>query len=104
MLIRIGYDIRFELTQDVPFLALVRVHPSRQADLRSSDLIRTDAYTGVEEYLDTFGNACSRFLARSGPLCLSARAIIEDAASQIRPVLMLAKFHCQTYWLYRGEQ
>jgi len=79
MLIRIGYDIRFELTQDVPFLALVRVHPSRQADLRSSDLIRTDVYTRVEEYLDTFGNACSRFLARSGPHCLGARAIIEDA-------------------------
>lgn len=79
MLIRIGYDISFELAQDVPFLTLLRIHESRQADLRSPDLILTEPVTSVEEYRDTFGNTCSRFLARSGSLRLRTDAVIEDS-------------------------
>ena len=79
MLIRIGYDIRFELSQDAPFLALLRVHPSRQANLRLPDFILTEPCTPVEEYQDTFGNICSRFLARSGTLRLHADTVIEDS-------------------------
>ena len=79
MLIRIGYDIRFELAQDVAFLALLRVHDSRQADLCSPDLIVTDPFTPVEEYRDTFGNTCSRFLARAGTLSLRTDAVIQDS-------------------------
>jgi len=79
MLIRIGYDIRFELAQDVSFLTLLRVHASRQKDLRSSDAILTDPFIPVEDYRDSFGNICSRFLARSGPLTLRTDAVIEDS-------------------------
>ncbi len=79
MLIRIGYDIRFELAHDVAFLALLRVHPSRQADLRSPDLLHTEPETKVVEYQDSFGNLCSRFLARSGTLLVSSEAVAEDS-------------------------
>ena len=79
MLIRIGYDIRFELTQDVAFLALLRAHPSRQPDLRYPDLLRTEPETRVESYEDGFGNLCSRFLARSGTLRLTSESIAHDS-------------------------
>jgi len=79
MLIRIGYDIHFELTQEVPFLSLLRVHPSRQADLRSPDPILTTPEIPVEEYQDIFGNICSRFLAKPGELRLYTESIIEDS-------------------------
>jgi len=79
MLIRIGYNISFEMEQDVPFLTLTRVHPSRQADLRSSDAILTTPYAPVEVYLDTYGNLCSRFLAHPGTLSLYTEAIIKDS-------------------------
>lgn len=79
MLIRIGYNISFELEQDVPFLTLTRVHPSRQADLRSSDAILTTPNVPVEVYLDTFGNLCSRFLAHPGTISLHTEAAIEDS-------------------------
>jgi transglutaminase-like putative cysteine protease len=79
MLIRIGYDIRFELAHEVPFLAVLRVHPSRQADLRSSDAIRTSPAIPVEEYKDVFGNLCGRLRARPGELRLQTEAIIEDS-------------------------
>lgn len=79
MLIRIGYDLRFELTQDVPFLALLRVHPSRQADLEEPDLPQVEPATHVAEYVDTFGNLCSRFLAKAGELRLSSSAVVRDS-------------------------
>lgn len=79
MLIRIGYEIQFELEQDVPFLSLLRVHPSRQADLRSPDTIHTNPELVVEDYRDTFGNICSRFVAHPGTLTLHTEAIIEDS-------------------------
>jgi transglutaminase-like putative cysteine protease len=79
MLIRIGYDIQFELERDTAFLSLLRVHPSRQADLRSPDLMLTTPDTPVEEYVDTFGNLCGRFMAPSGALRLHSEATIEDS-------------------------
>ena len=79
MLIQIGYDIRFELAQDVAFSTLLRVHPSRQADLRSPDLLRTEPETRVEDYEDAFGNLCSRFLARAGTLRMSSETIAQDS-------------------------
>ena len=79
MLIRIGYDIIFELAQDVPFVSLLRVHPSRQADLCSSDAIITSPEIPVEEYQDVFGNLCNRFQAQPGQLRLQTMAVIEDS-------------------------
>ena len=87
MLIRIGYDIRFELTQDVAFLALLRVHPSRQADLRCPDLMRIEPETSVEECEDSFGNLCSRFLARSGALRVTSETIAQDSGQPDAPAL-----------------
>jgi len=79
MLIRIGYDIRFELAQDVAFSALLRVHPSRQAHLREPDRLRVEPETPVQEYTDSFGNIGSRFLGRAGSLRLSSEALVEDS-------------------------
>lgn len=101
MLIRIGYDIRFELAQDVSFLTLLRVHASRQKDLRSPDDILTDPFTPVEDYRDSFGNICSRFLARSGPLSLRTDVLIEDSGQPDRvapdaPEIALTKLPAET--------
>jgi transglutaminase-like putative cysteine protease len=78
LLIRIGYKIQFELSQDVPFLALLRVHPSRQTDLCSSDRIRATPSIPLEDFTDAFGNLCTRFLAPPGTLDLETEAVIED--------------------------
>ena len=36
MLIRLGYDIRFDIGQPVPMVALLSVHPSRRHDLQGA--------------------------------------------------------------------
>lgn len=81
MLIRLGYDIVFEAPRPVPIVALLRVHPSRAADLREADLIATEPALKVECYLDTFGNNCCRFLAPAGRVRLSNSTLIHDTGA-----------------------
>jgi hypothetical protein len=37
MILRLGYDIQFEIPASVTMVALLSVHPSRLADLRAPD-------------------------------------------------------------------
>lgn len=78
MLIRIGYDIRFELPAPTPLVLMLFVHPSRVADLERPDRLRSDPPLALEEFLDGFGNRCARTLAPAGPLRLWTEALIRD--------------------------
>jgi transglutaminase-like putative cysteine protease len=79
MLIRLGYDIRFKTGAEVPFIAMLNVHPSRQKDLREPDILSTDPPVRMEQYVDVFGNTCSRFLAPPGDIQLFSSSLIEDS-------------------------
>jgi transglutaminase-like putative cysteine protease len=79
MLIQIGYDIRFNVPSKVPMVALLHVHPSRKLDLRLPDEMHTDPWTPVENYYDSFGNYCSRFVAQPGTLRLHNTGLIYDS-------------------------
>jgi transglutaminase-like putative cysteine protease len=79
MRIRLGYDIRFYNSSPVPVIAVLNVHPSRRQDLREPDILRTDPFLPADEYTDSFGNACTRFLAPPGDLRLYNSFLIEDS-------------------------
>lgn len=81
MLIRLGYDIEFDVSHGATFLALLRVHPTRQADLDHPDTICVSPALAVEEYVDAFGNLGVRFLAPPGRLRLSASSMIHDSGN-----------------------
>ena len=66
MLLRLGYDIRFKIPSPVAMVALLNVHPSRVADLRAPDDLRVEPATPVEDFIDSFGNRCARFVAQQG--------------------------------------
>ena len=66
MLIRLGYDIQFDIPAPVPMVAMLHVHPSRIADLREPDELRLTPFAPVDLYHDSFGNICSRFVAPAG--------------------------------------
>jgi transglutaminase-like putative cysteine protease len=78
MLIRLGYDIRFEMPGEVAVVALVSVHPSRVPDLSEPDTLVLDPPAEVDCYNDTFGNRCCRFLAPAGNVRLSNSTLIYD--------------------------
>jgi len=78
MLLRLGYDIRFEIPSPVAMVALLNVHPSRVADLRAPDDLRVEPATPVEDFIDSFGNRCARFVAQQGALRLTNSTLLQD--------------------------
>jgi transglutaminase-like putative cysteine protease len=79
MLIRLAYDIQFDLPADTAMVALLHVHPSRVQDLLEPDELQTEPKLNVTSYLDTFGNRCTRFVAPRGHLRLSSSTLIRDS-------------------------
>src|ERR1700730_11576187 len=79
MLIRLGYDIQFDTTSEVPIVTLLNVHPSRTADLREPDYLRTDPVVNIENYQDGFGNHGCRLVAPAGRIRFHNSTLIEDS-------------------------
>jgi transglutaminase-like putative cysteine protease len=79
MLIRLGYDIEFEVLQPVAIVAMLRIHPLRAADIREPDELRIEPDVKSETYLDRFGNLCTRFLAPRGRVRLWNSPLVEDS-------------------------
>jgi transglutaminase-like putative cysteine protease len=78
MMLRLGYDIQFQIPSPVAMIALLNVHPSRVADLRSPDELHVEPRTRMESFIDGFGNRCTRFVAQQGTLRLSNLTLLED--------------------------
>lgn len=79
MLIRVGYDIQFDVPSATPIVALLSVHPSRQGDLLEPDELQIEPAVGATSYLDSFGNRCTRFVAPAGRLRLTSSALVYDS-------------------------
>ena len=96
MLIQSEFDIQFRLAFPTAMVALLHLHPSLNPTITSGNVLaiekiaRTgpDGYTDVAlptpetipstEYLDAFGNRCTRFVAPQGTVRLKASAITLD--------------------------
>lgn len=79
MLIRAGYEIRFTTTQPTPMLAQLSVHPSRNKDLRTPGRVQAAPDVAMYDYIDGFGNTCTRFTVPPGGVTLSTSFVIEDS-------------------------
>ncbi|TVV74054.1 transglutaminase-like domain-containing protein [Sphingomonas solaris] len=79
MLIRAGYDIRFETDFATPMLAMLSIHPSRNKDLQTPQRLVASPDVPMYDYIDVFGNVCTRVTVPPGGLTLSAAFTIEDS-------------------------
>lgn len=79
MLIRIGYDMTFEVAVNVAMVAHLNVHPSRRQDLREPDQLQLDPRVDIDPYIDGFGNEASRFVVPPGKIRLHNSTLIEDS-------------------------
>jgi transglutaminase-like putative cysteine protease len=79
MLIRLGYDIQFNISQPVTIVSLLSVHPSRRHDLQGPDRVTIEPQVTPVEYTDSFGNICTRLLAPQGTLRLTNSTVIVDS-------------------------
>jgi transglutaminase-like putative cysteine protease len=79
MLIRVGYEIEFNLSSETAMVAMLNVHPSRSLDLLEPDEVRTEPALLISNYFDSFGNRCTRFVAPAGKLRLTGSALLLDS-------------------------
>ena len=79
MLIKIGFDIEFELLGATPMILMLFVHPSRQTDLRAEEKIVLEPDVPLTDFTDLYGNRCARILAPAGNFRLWLNAVIEDS-------------------------
>lgn len=79
MLIRAGYEIGFEAASPVPLMAMLSIHPSRHKDLVTPQRIVTVPELPLYDYLDQFGNVCTRLTLPEGGLTLRCDFTIRDA-------------------------
>jgi len=85
--IEAGYDIAFQCAQDVPMLLMLSVHPERHQDLLTEHRFSFSAEARARDYLDAFGNICTRLVAPGGLLQIRNRFIIADSGKpdQVAP-------------------
>jgi transglutaminase-like putative cysteine protease len=81
MLIRLGYDIQFEIPEPVAFVTMLHVHPSREGDLLEPDQMTVCPPAHCDTYIDVFGNRCTRFKAEAGALQLKGSTLIRDSGA-----------------------
>jgi transglutaminase-like putative cysteine protease len=79
MRIHAGFEITYDCPAPVTMLLTLSVHASRQGDLETSDVLHTDPMVQVRQYIDSFGNVCSRVEAPAGRFVLSSDFIIRDS-------------------------
>jgi len=79
VIIRAGYDIAFQCQQPTPMVLMLSVHPSRQQDLLSEDRLRLSNGTIARDYLDSFGNICTRLMAPAGLLEVRNEFLVRDS-------------------------
>jgi len=77
--IEAGYNISFNCLREVPMVLMLSLHPSRIGDLRSDHAIRFSRPVRQRDYLDAFGNICTRLVAPAGLLDISTRFVISDS-------------------------
>ncbi len=82
MLIRLAYDLQFQIPYPVAMVVLLNVHPSREQDLLQPDDLQTEPKLDVTTYIDTFGNRCARFVAPPGNLRLTTSTVIRDSGEK----------------------
>jgi transglutaminase-like putative cysteine protease len=78
MLIRAGFDIGFKTGQPVPMLANLSIHSSRNKDLRTAQRIMTQPHVPIYDYVDGFGNICTRLTIPPGGITISTGFVIDD--------------------------
>ena len=79
MKIRCGYNLSYYCAAQTPMHFLLSVHPSRERDLVTEQVMRTSPYVPQRVVLDHFGNRMTRLVAPPGELHLSADFVIDDS-------------------------
>jgi transglutaminase-like putative cysteine protease len=77
--IRAGYDIAFQCFQETPMVLMLSIESARVGDLLSEHRIRFLPDVASRDYVDMFGNTCTRIVAPPGLLEIRNDFLIADS-------------------------
>jgi transglutaminase-like putative cysteine protease len=77
--IRAGYNISFQCFQETPMNLLLSVHPSRTKDIIGEHVIRFAPDVQARDFIDIFGNNCTRIVVPPGRIDISNEFLINDS-------------------------
>ena len=66
MLIRVGYKVEFEFEKAATVLCLGSIHPSIATRIRKPESLHVAPAVSVTEFVDGYGNRCSRMVVPAG--------------------------------------
>jgi transglutaminase-like putative cysteine protease len=78
MRLRVGYELVYDCPAPTPMALMLTIHHSRAHDIIHPDTMMRDPITPTATYRDGFGNWCTRLVAPTGRLRLSADALLND--------------------------
>jgi transglutaminase-like putative cysteine protease len=87
MQIKAGYTLGYDCPKPTPMLLVLNVHPSRRVDLLTPQVLEFSPRVQTRDYVDAFGNVCTRLTAPAGRLTVSTEFEIYD--SGLRDVVAL---------------
>ncbi len=79
MLIRAGYELILGVNVPTAMTAMLKVHPSRSKDLRTPQRFATIPELPSHDYVDRFGNICTRMTLPPGNTTLSCDFVMWDS-------------------------
>jgi len=77
--IRAGYDIAFQCFQETPMVLMLSIEAARLGDLVSEHRIRFSPDVASADYVDMFGNTCTRIIAPPGLIEIRNEFVIRDS-------------------------
>ena len=81
MLIRIGYEIAFEVPAPAPMVLVLGTRPEWDDKFKRQGKLHVVPEVPVEHYTDTFGNRCARLIAPPGRITFWDDAVVEDSGA-----------------------
>jgi transglutaminase-like putative cysteine protease len=79
MQIKAGYALTFECPKPTPMVLCLNIHRSRRADLLTPQHLTFSSDLMARDYVDDFGNVCTRITAPAGPTTISTEFEIYDS-------------------------
>ncbi len=78
MKLRVGYELQYDFPQPTPIISMLNIHVSRVSDLTMPDRMVISPAVPISRHRDEFGNWCSRFIAPTGRMIISAETVVRD--------------------------
>ncbi len=87
MILRLGYDLIFEVPARTPMILCLSTHPTRAASHLRPDRVCVEPEDHRDDFLDQFGNRCTRIVAPAGRIRFWNDTMVKDSAvpDAVRP-------------------